>query len=55
MEWFGDRFGSYDCEAIATELDIIKEELCPRIILTTYLRLRDYIDPDNHISQKSLI
>lgn len=55
MDWFCHRFGGYECEAIESSLNIPKEELCPKVILATYLRLRGYIDPDNHLSQKTLI
>ncbi|MDR1495489.1 MAG: C-GCAxxG-C-C family protein [Clostridiales Family XIII bacterium] len=55
MDWFGEHFGSFDCDTIASMLKIPRDELCPKVILETYLRLRDYIDPDNHLSQKTLI
>jgi hypothetical protein len=55
MDWFCDSFGSYNCKSFAQDMNVIREELCPKIILATYLRLRDYIDPDNHLSQKTLL
>jgi hypothetical protein len=55
MDWFTRHFGGYDCEAVEAKLNVPKDELCPKIILATYLKLRNYIDPDNHLSQKSLI
>jgi hypothetical protein len=55
MDWFSDSFGSYNCKSFAEDMNIIREELCPKIILATYLRLRNYIDPDNHLSQKTLL
>jgi hypothetical protein len=55
MDWFNSSFGGYDCDALANGIDALREELCPKIILATYLQLRNYIDPDNHISQKSLL
>jgi hypothetical protein len=55
MDWFSDSFGSYNCKSFAQDMNIIREELCPKIILATYLRLRNYIDPDNHLSQKTLL
>jgi hypothetical protein len=55
MDWFGNSFGGYDCESLARNIDVIREELCPRVILATYLQLRNYIDPDNHLSQKTLL
>jgi hypothetical protein len=54
MDWFNASFGSYDCEAIAEDSDASKEELCPKVILATYLRLRDYIGSENHLAQKTL-
>jgi hypothetical protein len=54
MDWFSESFGGYNCKSFANDKNIIREELCPKIILATYLRLRNYIDPDNHISQKTL-
>jgi hypothetical protein len=55
MDWFSESFGSYNCKSFAQDMNVIREELCPKIILATYLRLRNYIDPDNHISQKTLL
>jgi hypothetical protein len=55
MDWFADNFGGYDCDSIAQNLDILKDELCPKVILQTYLHLRTHIKPDNHLSQKTLI
>ncbi|MDR2163978.1 MAG: C-GCAxxG-C-C family protein [Clostridiales Family XIII bacterium] len=55
MDWFHARFGGYDCEVIAADPDVPRDDFCPKVILATYLRLRDYIDPDNHLSQKELI
>jgi hypothetical protein len=55
MDWFGDHFGSFDCETVASILNIPRDELCPKVILETYLHLRDHLDPDNHLSQKTLI
>lgn len=55
MDWFEDRFGGYDCEAIMADRETIRDELCPKVIFTTYLHLRNYLDPDNHLSQKTLI
>jgi hypothetical protein len=55
MDWFSENFGSYNCKSFAEDMNIIREELCPKIILATYLRLRNYIDPDNHLSQKTLL
>jgi hypothetical protein len=55
MDWFEDSFGGYDCETIAADIDAVRDELCPKLIFATYLRLRGYLDPDNHLSQKTLI
>jgi hypothetical protein len=55
MDWFSESFGSYDCKSFAQNMNAVREELCPKIILATYLQLRNYIDPDNHLSQKTLL
>jgi len=55
MDWFEGSFGSYDCDTIVTDSDIIRDEFCPKLIFATYLQLRSYLDPDNHLSQKTLI
>jgi hypothetical protein len=55
MDWFSSCFGGYDCASIAASHNMTRDELCPKLILSTYLRLREYIDPDNHLSQKTLI
>jgi hypothetical protein len=55
MDWFEDSFGGFDCETIAASQNVIKDELCPKMIFATYLQLRGYLDPDNHLSQKTLI
>jgi hypothetical protein len=55
MDWFGASFGGYDCEAVAADSEVPKEALCPKVILATYLQLRNYVNPDNHLSQKTLI
>jgi hypothetical protein len=54
MDWFCESFGGYNCKSFANDMNLIREELCPKVILATYLRLRNYIDPDNHLSQKTL-
>jgi hypothetical protein len=55
MDWFADSFGEYDCEGVMSYQGMTREDLCPRIILATYLKLRTYIDPDNYIPQKTII
>jgi hypothetical protein len=42
MDWFDDRFGGYDCEDLIGQDPVLKQELCPRIVLETYLKLREY-------------
>ncbi|MDR0817436.1 MAG: C-GCAxxG-C-C family protein [Clostridiales Family XIII bacterium] len=43
MDWFEDRFGGYDCSELIGDDPVLKQELCPRIVLETYLKLREYI------------
>jgi hypothetical protein len=55
MDWFADSFGGYDCLTLSKEGARFTEQVCPRVILATYLRLRGYTEPDNALSQKTLI
>jgi hypothetical protein len=55
MTWFNSSFGGYDCETVSANPEFSREELCPKLLLATYLRQRSYTDPDNHRSQKTLI
>jgi hypothetical protein len=43
MDWFEDQFGGYDCFEIIGDDQTLKQEVCPRIVLQTYLKLREYI------------
>jgi hypothetical protein len=43
MDWFEDQFGGYDCNEIIGEDPLLKQDVCPRIVLETYLKLRGYI------------
>jgi hypothetical protein len=54
MDWFDENFGSFDCRSLAFGASVGREDMCPRLILATYLQLRNYLDPDNHLSQKTL-
>ena len=47
MDWFYDTFGDYDCYGIIEDEEIKKISLCPKIIEDTYMKLREYILPEN--------
>ncbi|MDR0519469.1 MAG: hypothetical protein LBG82_05395 [Clostridiales Family XIII bacterium] len=55
MDWFESSFGGYDCESVAGGIGALRDAICPKLILMTYLRLRTYTHPDNSLSQKALI
>lgn len=46
MDWFYDSFGDYDCYGIIGDDDRKQISLCPVIIEETYLKLREYIFPE---------
>ena len=43
MDWFEDRFGGYDCYEIIQDDPVKRIELCPRLVLESYLKLREFI------------
>ncbi|MDR2486432.1 MAG: C-GCAxxG-C-C family protein [Clostridiales Family XIII bacterium] len=43
MDWFEDRFGGYDCYEIIQDDPIKRIEFCPKLVLESYLKLREYI------------
>jgi len=43
MDWFADRFGGYDCCEVIHNDPEKRIELCPRIVLESYIKLREYI------------
>lgn len=43
MSWFLERYGGYDCQDIIHNDPVKRIEMCPIIVLETYVRLREYI------------
>jgi hypothetical protein len=43
MDWFYDRFGGYDCDELIGGDEVKRLEYCPKIVLETYVKLREYI------------
>ena len=44
MEWFRERFGSWDCADILEGDDTRRQTLCPIIVEDTYIKLRDMLE-----------
>jgi C_GCAxxG_C_C family probable redox protein len=45
MDWFHAQFGAYDCRDITACDKERRDEICLKLVLETYLRLRVYISP----------
>jgi hypothetical protein len=43
MDWFEERFGGFDCCELIGDDPHKRLERCPKIILETYAKLREYI------------
>ncbi|MDR2502754.1 MAG: C-GCAxxG-C-C family protein [Oscillospiraceae bacterium] len=43
MDWFFDRFGGYDCYELIEDSEMKRISYCPKIVLETYVKLREYI------------
>ncbi|MDR1029194.1 MAG: C-GCAxxG-C-C family protein [Clostridiales Family XIII bacterium] len=43
MDWFGDRYGGYDCFEIIQDDALKRIELCPGIVMETYRKLEDML------------
>jgi hypothetical protein len=44
MDWFYERFDAYDCREIIANSGMCRDEICPKLILETCMRLRLYLD-----------
>jgi hypothetical protein len=55
MDWFCEEFGGYDCESISSAQGFDREHHCPKLILHTYLRLREHIENPVHLARKSVL
>jgi len=44
MEWFRERFGSWNCDDLLEGDQTRKQTLCPIIVEDTYIKLRDMLE-----------
>jgi len=43
MDWFATRFGGFDCDEIVKNDPKKRIELCPKIVLESFVKLHEYI------------